>query len=272
VPPALSPNIPLAGPFNHVGGPLVNVQGGGWDVRGPDPTHHIFSQVGDSSVFAKHSGGNTAIGVNVDTAPRAYTVPNDPWPVYVPLFTSNANIGKGATVNDVPLDRSIDFLGWKSSLTVSVPSCLKAVAAPATGAVTTSALAIDGSGDIAPVNNGDGTSTWPAIRCISTGSLNGDGIANFGGWPLDFYQDLAPIWSPAPPSVVAANAAIAAILAALTNSSGPLTPLQSYLTGYATGKVLPYVLGLQGFLTRTATSLAGTLPVTTPSTPTPTTP
>jgi hypothetical protein len=229
VPQALTPVVPLLGPFNHFGGPLVTIEGRGWDERGADPSRNIKSQSGTSVVGAKHTGGNGALsGTNLDTAPRTTsTDPLDPWPVYVPLFTSNANLGAGTNTTNTT-EHSIQFLGWKGAVSDALHCGLGT-----TGNADT---------DPVPVVNGNGTYTWPDMKCSSVGALSGDGVALFNNELIDFHTDLAPLWSPAPPSVTDANAAIAAIIAALPTGTLTTYGLTVALT------YLPTVLGVVGTL------------------------
>jgi hypothetical protein len=251
IPLALQPKLPLFGVFQHYGGLLTNIQGSGWNQRGPVPAENITSQIGTSLAGAKHTGGNGAlIGTNVDTAARPISTNQatlDPWPFYVPLFTSNTNLGSGTSATDpagAPKDHTLDFLGWKGSVTGGV-SCK----ANGTGAALTA--------DPVPTISG-GVKTWPSLVCTSTGAMTGDGIAAFDTLPVDFHRDLAPLWGVAPPSVVAANAAITSAIAAINAFAAPL---QTYgLTVALT--YLPVILGLPSHL-----------PVTVPTVPsTPTVP
>lgn len=232
VPQSLIPKVPLLGPFNHYGGPLVDIQGSGWDVRGADPAHDITAQAGSSTIGAKHTGGNGAIsGTNLDTAPRATstdTATVDPFPIYVPLFSSNPNLGAG-TNSTKTTDWSLDFLGWKGAVSQTL-TC-------GTGTSGTAAQT-----DPTPIHNANGTYSWPDLKCVSIGAMTGDGVALFNNQLVNFHEDLAPLWSPAPPSVTDANAAIAAIIAAL-----PTGTLTTYGLSVALA-YLPTVLGVTGSL------------------------
>jgi hypothetical protein len=236
-PPALVPKLPSA-VFTHAGGQLINVQGGGWNARGADASRNIESQAGFGTAAvaaqgAKHTGGNSSSGTNVDTATRATVTGTDatldPWPIYVPLFTSNSAVGAGTDAVDpakAPTDSSIDFLGFGT-----VGSSTKVECKAGTAVIDTEAK-LDALGV---------SGTWPKLTCSSVGSLTGDGVANFGGWPLNFHDDLAPLWDPVPPSVTAANASIAAMLATI-----PTSTLQTYGLLLALGYV-PYVTGLPNY-------------------------
>lgn len=188
-------------PFIHYGGKLINVQGAepeGWDAR-CGGTSGVACPAGSfilsQGAGAKngHLAGNIGVGSNVDTAP---TPEGSDFPIWFPLVNSSGT----------PLpDTSMDFLGF--GIPVVVNTCVP-VDVPI--------------GSFAVIHT---------LTCVNLNLLLGDGTAVFNGSPVDFNQDLAPLWSPAPPVVTAANAAIAAVLAQLP-----------------TGAVLDTALGLLGQL------------------------
>jgi len=191
------PALPIATPgltqpllLLHWGGPLINVRGGGW----VSPT--------TGAPLGVHSAGSTALGANADTAFRPWSIPGDPYPIYLPVGTSN---DASLTANTKKLkDSAIDFIG--TGLPITTKSCTNL------GAKTKAIV------------NGVSMTTYPSAFCLSFGLLLADGVAIYNKSPLNFHDDLLPLWSPAPPPVSAASAAIAAILGLVTVPPTPSLP------------------------------------------------
>jgi len=127
-------------------------------------------QGGSWSVLGTHGAGSHGIGHNLDTGARE-TTDGDPWPVWLPLVT-------GAMIPD----RSIDFLGFGTVVNSSTCTLVRASSNPASplfGRVI-------------------------ARICVGVGAIIGDGVAQFnGGGPIDFRNDLMPLWEAAPEELTA---------------------------------------------------------------------
>ena len=207
-------------------GRLVNIQGAGFVVDGVKKGLH-------------NGGTGPSNGSNVDTALRQPTVfgdPSislikDPFPIWLPLVTATT----------VLPDSNVDFLGFSAG-GIS-PDNRKCVANKVGGVTPAPTPAPDGP-------NGEAQVTFPASTCTSSGKFSGLGIALYGAAPIDFRQDLAPLWTPAPVALDAVNNAITAAIQTVTASSP------------STLAVLIFALGAAGLVPLSSVTpiLSGTLP------------
>ena len=180
---------------------------------------------------------------NIDTAYRglpatlltpASLVDQSKLPLWVPLLTGTSAL----------VDNGVDFIGFPVTKDLS--------------ALTTRSCTA--GGEIRTKVVGETTVKYAHFNdtnCRSRGSFAGFGVAVYGDHaPVNFAEDLAPLWDPAPVAVAAVADAVTAVLAALAPSTpNPLT-------------VLTYGLGLAGLVnTGEVLGITDTLPVPVPAVP-----
>ncbi len=147
---------------------LINVQGDGW-----------------TDATGSHGAGNQVLGQSVDTHPKE-TSPADPFPLYLPFYNG--------TILAAEPDHAIDFIGFGEPV-VNTHTCLNTFEKEEQ---------VNGKW-MSTYRGGVGFSlfgSWVNVLglCPSVLTmLTSAGIATFNGSPVDFKNDLAPLWSPVPP-------------------------------------------------------------------------